>query len=217
MKIYKNDLYCPLCQTPGATPFHTDENRSYFQCSHCLLVFVPEQFWISPTEEKAVYDLHDNHADDPGYQQFLSRLSQPLTQRLMPLSKGLDFGCGPGPALPAMLKALGHEVECFDPYYCNQKEVFNTRYDFICATEVAEHLKEPGKEFSRLFKILKPNGWMGFMTKLVIDKNAFKNWHYIRDNTHICFYSKTTFEYMAARFKARLEIIGSDVILLNKN
>jgi hypothetical protein len=50
----------------------------------------------------------------------------------------------------------------------------------------------------------------------VIDRHAFSNWHYIRDMTHICFYSKSTFNYLAERFKAELSFVANDVILLRK-
>lgn len=54
------------------------------------------------------------------------------------------------------------------------------------------------------------------MTKMVIDRQAFRQWHYIRDMTHICFYSRGTFEYLAKRFHAQLEFVAKDVILFHK-
>jgi 2-polyprenyl-3-methyl-5-hydroxy-6-metoxy-1,4-benzoquinol methylase len=92
--------------------------------------------------------------------------------------------------------------------------VFYKKYDFICATEVVEHLRDPNKDFAALFKMLNPGGWLGIMTKLVIDKHAFSQWRYIRDMTHICFYSHSTFEYLAHRFNAKLNFAANDVILL---
>jgi hypothetical protein len=53
------------------------------------------------------------------------------------------------------------------------------------------------------------------MTKLVKDQPAFRQWHYIRDMTHIRFYRQRTFEYLAQRFSATLNIVAKDVILLN--
>ena len=72
------------------------------------------------------------------------------------------------------------------------------------------------KEFAALFAMLNTGGWLGIMTKLVIDKHAFSRWHYIRDMTHICFYSPITFEYLAQRFNAPCSFFSKDVILLNK-
>ncbi len=54
------------------------------------------------------------------------------------------------------------------------------------------------------------------MTKQVIDQQAFTTWHYIRDLTHICFYSQPTFEYIAHQFKVKLFFEGNNVILFKK-
>jgi hypothetical protein len=54
------------------------------------------------------------------------------------------------------------------------------------------------------------------MTKMVMDASAFSRWHYIRDMTHICFYSRSTFEYLARQFNADLNIVADDVILMKK-
>jgi hypothetical protein len=64
--------------------------------------------------------------------------------------------------------------------------------------------------------LLEPAGTLGLMTKLVIDQQRFAHWHYIRDPTHITFYSRATFQWLASSMDAELEIIGDDVILLGK-
>lgn len=207
---------CPLCNSEDSDSFFEDKKRIYLRCSHCHLVFVPERHWLNPEDEKATYDLHQNDAGDSGYRRFLSRLSTPLLERLDATRKGLDFGCGPGPTLSVMLEENGHQVDLYDPFYYNDPTVFGNTYDFICATEVVEHLRDPNKNFKTMFNMLNPGGWLGLMTKLVIDDRAFRQWHYIRDMTHICFYSQRTFEYLAQRFDADLHFIADDVILLNK-
>ncbi len=210
------DTSCPLCCSERISLFFTDKNRQYLSCARCQLVFVPERYWLNAKAEKAIYDLHENDAQDQGYRKFLSRLSSPLLERLTPAQKGLDFGCGPGPTLAKILIEQGHEVDLFDPFYFNNPGALTKIYDFICATEVVEHLHDPNKEFSTLFSLLKPGGWMGIMTKLVIDLQAFSNWHYIRDLTHISFFSRNTFEYLAESYSAELCFIDNDVILLRK-
>ena len=210
------DTICPLCRRKDLAPFFEDQKRVYLNCLYCELVFVPKTYWLSPEQEQAVYDLHLNDVQDPGYRRFLSRLSAPLLKNLRPNQKGLDFGCGPGPALAAMMEEAGHEMALFDPFYFNTPAVLLRQYDFIITTEVVEHLRDPHGAFDTLFTILKPGGWLGIMTKQVIDRDAFSRWHYIRDMTHICFYSPPTFEYLARRFNATLDFVGNDVILLNK-
>lgn len=205
-----------MCHHETFDLFFEDKDRRYISCGHCGLIFVPRDYWLGIAEEKAIYDLHENSPLDQGYRKFISRLTTPLLEKLEPQQKGLDFGSGPGPALPMLLEEHGHQVDRFDLHYQNDPAIFENQYDFICATEVVEHLQAPSTEFSRLFSTLKPGGWLGIMTKLVIDRQAFSNWHYIRDLTHICFYSRRTFEYLAQHFNAKLNLVANDVILLRK-
>lgn len=216
MTITHDASCCPLCGSEDQSLFFEDKQRTYLRCSHCQLVFVPRHFWLSTAAQKTTYDLHENDPQDKGYRQFLSRLSVPLLKRLNSKQKGLDFGCGPGPALSTLLAEHGHRVDLYDPFYYKNPMVFNQTYDFICATEVVEHLDDPDQTFTTLFEMLRPSGWLGIMTKLVIDDRLFGQWHYIRDLTHICFYSRFTFEYLARRYDAALEVVAKDVILLNK-
>lgn len=196
--------------------FFQDAQRPYYQCRHCTLVFVPPRFRLSSAAERRVYDLHQNDPFDAGYRRFLARLSTPLLQRLGKEQKGLDFGCGPASALAMVLKEAGHAMELYDPYYSPDTSVLQRRYDFICATEVVEHLHDPAREFERLFALLKPGGRLAIMTKLVIDKERFRTWHYIRDMTHVCFFSKQVFLYIGRRFHAHVEFVDKDVIFLRR-
>ncbi len=216
METECNQPRCPLCRSDDSDLFFEDKKRIYLRCYDCKLVFVPKRYWLSVEDERATYDLHENDTHDQGYRQFLSRLCSPLMEKLAPKQKGLDFGCGPGPTLSVLLEARGHHVDLYDPFYYNDPAIFCKQYDFICATEVVEHLHDPNNDFAALFQMLNRGGWLGVMTKLVIDKNAFSQWHYIRDMTHICFYSRSTFEYLAQRFQAELSFAAKDVILLNK-
>lgn len=211
-----NSLQCPLCGATNPTIFHQDTQRSYRQCQDCALVFVPEHERVSPSAEKAYYDLHENDPADPGYRRFLSRLVEPLLQRLAPGANGLDFGCGPGPALADMLSEAGMCMSLYDAFYTPNTAVLQRSYDFITCSEVLEHLHQPYLELQRLFAILKPGGWLGIMTKRVRNRAAFAHWHYIRDPTHVCFYSKTTLYWIAERWQVNLELPADDVTLFQK-
>ena len=206
---------CPLCLSEAIDPFFTDNIREYLHCENCELIFVPKKYWLSLAEEKGVYDLHENDPEDIGYRRFLSRLSTPLLDRIGECKNGLDFGCGPGPTLSVVLEEYGHQVALYDPIYYPASCVLQRKYDFICSTEVVEHLHKPKEIFALLFKMLKQNSSLAIMTKLMSNKAAFEKWHYIRDRTHVCFYSEATFAYIAKRFNAEYEIIGNDVILMN--
>jgi hypothetical protein len=210
------ETHCPLCQCADVADYFRDRRRPYLQCGQCSLVFVPQEFLLDRAAEKAEYDLHRNDVDDPRYRSFLSRLAHPLVQRLAPGASGLDFGCGPGPALAHMLREAGFDVAVYDSFYVPDESVLEQRYDFICATEVVEHLHRPGPELDRLWSQLRSWGWLGIMTKLVRDAEAFATWHYKNDPTHVCFFSAQTWRWWAQRQGATLSIIGADVILLGK-
>lgn len=210
------DQSCPLCALEHTEFYFEDKNRSYMQCPRCKLVFVPQQQLLDATSEKAHYDMHENDPQDQGYRDFLSRLATPLIKKLAPNSKGLDFGCGPGPTLSLILEEAGHNMSLYDIYYHPNTDVLKDPYDFMTSTEVIEHLYDPQTVWSQWLNLVKPDGWIGLMTKLVIDRNAFANWHYKNDPTHVCFYSKATFNYLAKRDHLDIEFIGNDVILLRK-
>lgn len=207
---------CPLCLFAHCTEFYQDKRRSYFRCRHCHLVFVPPQQHLQPEAEKAIYDLHQNNLNDPGYRRFLSRLVTPLTAKIPPNASGLDYGCGPGPLLAKMLQEQGHKVQVFDPYYADTPDTLQNRYDFVTCTEVVEHFRQPQREFQRLFALLKPTGILAIMTKLVLDADAFSRWHYKNDMTHVSFFSEASIAWLARHYHCDYEIIGKDVILMTR-
>lgn len=212
---------CPLCSPKHliSSPikyYFSDKKRHYWQCLNCQLVFVDKTEHLSRKEEKAEYDLHKNSLGDKGYLNFLNRLAEPLITNLPKNSQGLDFGCGPAPALAYLLQQKGHRVSLYDIYYYPEEKALDNSYDFICCTETVEHLSEPGKVIQKLWCQLLPGGTLAIMTKRIIDLHAFKNWHYKNDPTHISFFSLDTFYYIAAKLKAELTVIDKDIIFLKK-
>lgn len=210
------ETHCPLCAGSTISFYSSDRRRPYLNCGTCSLVFVPPEHYLSRDAERAEYALHQNGIADPGYRQFLSRLLEPLVARLPPGASGLDFGCGPGPALAHMLREAGFAVALYDSMFAPEKAVLDASYAFICATEVVEHLHHPGYELDRLWSLLQPGGWLGIMTKLVRDRDAFASWHYKNDPTHVCFFSVDTWQWWARQHSASLALIGADVILLQR-
>ena len=208
--------HCSLCASLEVSEYFKDLRRSYVQCSRCDLVFVPPQEYVTREAEKVEYDLHQNNIDDAGYRGFLSRLMQPLLERLSPGASGLDFGCGPGPALAHMLREAGFEMAVYDSFFACDDALLMVSYDFICATEVIEHLSQPWIELQRLWGLLKPGGYLGLMTKQTTTHAAFANWHYKNDPTHISFFANKTFDYLGQQWGSVPEFIGADVIIFRK-
>ena len=207
---------CPLCVEPTTAPYHRDRRRDYYQCATCKLVFVPPEQHLSATAEKAEYDKHQNSPHDTGYRRFLGRLFTPLLAKLEPNARGLDFGSGPGPTLSVMFAEQGHPMAIYDLFYAPDASVLTQIYDFITATEVVEHLAQPGKVLTQLAAQLAPGGYLGLMTKRVTSPEAFARWHYISDPTHISFFSEETFRWWAQKNSLVVEFPGPDTVILHK-
>lgn len=209
-------MECPLCVCSEQSAYYNDFKRSYLRCTQCQLVFVEPSQRLEPAAERAEYALHQNSPEDLGYRRFLSRLMDPLLPLLQPQSQGLDFGCGPGPTLSVMLEEHGHTVALYDVFFYPDRSVLDQAFDFITATEVVEHLHAPGAVLTDLFQRLKPGGLLGIMTKRVRSRDAFANWHYKNDPTHVCFFHEDSFTWLAQHLNATLNIIGDDVVILQR-
>ena len=212
---YMTTRHCPLCCSV-AKAYHQDRDRAYAQCLNCQLVFVHPEAFLSAQEEKSRYDLHQNSPSDTGYRTFLSRMCVPMMHRLPRGSCGLDFGCGPGPTLSVMFEESGYPMAIYDPFYAADESVLENDYDFVTATEVIEHVQRPKQSLKRMWRCVKAGGYLGIMTQLVIDQDAFAKWHYKDDETHICFYSQATFGWIARQWETEPVFVGHGVIIFQK-
>jgi SAM-dependent methyltransferase len=192
------------------------DDRTYRRCGACEATFLDPAQRLSPEDEHARYRRHRNDPADEGYRRFLSKLADPLLQRLPAPAKGLDYGCGPGPALACMLREAGHRVCLYDPYFFPDTGPLEDLYDFIACCEAAEHFHRPGEEFDRFDRMLRPGGWLAVMTRFQTDDDRFPSWHYRRDPTHVVFYRDATLRHIAGRFGWTCEIPVKDVALMQK-
>ena len=208
-------FHCSLC---GSEAHHycKDKSREYLQCSNCHLVFVQSKYCLSVKDEKIQYDFHENNPASSGYRNFLLRILIPMCEFLSTGSRGLDFGSGPGPTLSLMFEECGYPMKIYDPIYAVDESVLNIQYDFVTATEVVEHFQNPAQSLNKMWQCLKPDGYLGIMTKLVTNQAAFSNWHYKNDQTHICFFSNKTFDWLINNWNAKAVFRKKDVIILQK-
>jgi 2-polyprenyl-3-methyl-5-hydroxy-6-metoxy-1,4-benzoquinol methylase len=154
--------------------------------------------------------------DSYHYRKFLSRLAEPLKEVLQPGDRGLDFGCGQGPALAAMMNEAGFPTQVYDPIYFPDEAPLNACYDFITCTEVVEHLHEPRPAFEQLDTLLAPGGILAVMTRWLTEDASFANWRYRRDPTHVCFYRIETLEWLAEAFGWLLQFPARNVTFFRK-
>ncbi len=210
-------IACPLCEHIPPQRSITLAQGLYHLCGRCTLVWLDPGQRPSAAAERAHYGTHDNDPADAGYRRFLDRLATPLEAVLTPGSRGLDFGCGPGPALARMLEERGFRVSVHDPFFAPDRQVLDGRYDFITCTETAEHFHNPRREFGLLDDMLLPGGWLGVMTAFRPALTEFAGWHYIRDPTHVCFYSNGAMAWIAAHYGWSLYIPARNVCLFRKS
>lgn len=209
-------MKCNLCSGTIIRKYYLDGVQEYYQCSNCKWVFVPEHFQLSKYEEKRRYELHENDPNDPRYREFLSSLFNPLKSRLKVNSKGLDFGSGPGPTLSIMFEEIGFDMDIYDPYFAENIFVFSKKYDFITLTEVAEHLTNPHREFSRLISMLNESGFLGIMTNELDEKSDFGSWYYRKDPTHISFFSRDTYDWIAENWALKIVYKARNVVIFQR-
>ena len=206
---------CKVCDG-GNTGFllKDQQGRTYHRCNTCEATWLDPAHYLDHADEFSHYHTHHNDVDDPGYRKYLSRLVEPLLNRLAPSSHGLDYGCGPGPALAAMMREAGHHMSLYDPFFAPDETVLKGTYDFITCTETVEHFHHPSDEFKKLAGVLKQGGILAIMTVFQTDDARFEAWQYRADPTHVSFYRERTFTVIAQQLDFRCEIICKDVAFL---
>ena len=209
-------MICIICKNQKAAIFTNIKQKRYWKCSYCEAIFLDKEFYLSSNDEYKHYLTHNNDVNDPRYKQFLSNLMLPLIDRIKLKSIGLDYGCGPGPALSLMLREKGYQMFNYDPFFHPKKSNLLKKYDFISCSETVEHFHNPFYEFTRFNELLNVGGIIGIMTNFHSKENIFENWYYIKDPTHVVFYSKNTFLIIAKMFKWDCEFLNNNLVFFKK-
>ena len=209
-------MICIICKNQKAAIFTNIKLKRYWKCSYCEAIFLDKEFYLSSNNEYKHYLTHNNDVNDPRYKKFLSNLMLPLIDRIKLKSIGLDYGCGPGPALSLMLREKGYQMFNYDPFFHPKKSNLLKKYDFISCSETVEHFHNPFYEFTRFNELLNVGGIIGIMTNFHSKENIFENWYYIKDPTHVVFYTKNTFLIIAKMFKWDCEFLNNNLVFFKK-
>lgn len=210
---------CPLCNSKQFSHvyFQKQHSRDFYNCEICSLCFVDRRQLLTREVEKERYDLHQNDIRTPGYEKFLRRLIDPVTQKFKSDSKGLDFGQGPYPMLIEIFKEDGFEnIDGWDPIYHDDESVFENKYDFITMCEVFEHVYDLKLEMDRLYEIGKSGSWLVISTGIKSSDEALKTWHYLQDDTHINLVTKETINWISRKYNYDLIKVERDLIIFSK-
>jgi len=134
-----------------------------------------------------------------------------------PGAKVLDFGSGPEPVLREILTQQGYRADCYDPFFAPALPQCSP-YDLITCTEALEHVYKPWKTWQLMLSLLAPSGTIAVMTHFHPGAESIAKWWYIRDTTHVVFYSEKTFAWLAAEFGLAIEYSdGVKTIVLKVN
>lgn len=207
-------ILCPLCNA-NANYFYEDIQR-YFKCPCCYGIFTDKEQLPDSKNEKQRYEMHNDDSSDAGYRKFVSPIVKAIENDFTPSSKGLDFGAGTSAIVSVLLEEEGYIINNYDPYFHNNVDVLNKKYDYISSCEVIEHFYTPHKEFKLLKSMLKENAKLYIMTELYNEDINFSSWYYKQDSTHVFFYCKETFQWIKEAFNfSSLEISKRIVIFTN--
>lgn len=203
---------CILCGYPTRAITHPN-GCVYHLCPHCELITKDPTFY--PSEEEAIreYSLHENSSEDPRYVAYFSSFIEEAVLPFAPKGRAaLDFGSGPSPVLATLLEdSYGYHADCYDLFFSPEKVYTDKEYDLITCTEVIEHITDPASVFRLFASLLAPRGVISVMTLLHHnDDEQFLSWHYIREKSHISFYSLRTLTHLASL--SGLSLLYSDRI-----
>lgn len=205
---------CPLCfNSSSISPVKGPGKREFHCCDICKLIFTDISHLPAPEEEEKRYREHNNGIEYPGYVNFLLQAIEPAIPFLTKNMRGLDYGCGPMPTLSVLLEKRGYGCKYFDPFFF--PTLPGGPYDFVFATECFEHFFKPGKEIECIKSLLRPAGYLIVMTETWNSVEAFSDWYYAKDFTHVSFYHTDTFRFVSERYGfALLECSNPRIILM---
>lgn len=212
-------MQCKICASAKLSALD-DGKKIYRHCSDCNYIFLDSTYYLSTVEEKRRYSLHNNTIQNNGYVNMFERFFERVFPHIGDVKTILDFGCGPGPVMTELLKRRGYKVSLYDIYFHNKKENLNATYDLVISTEVFEHLSDPLNIFENIIRnCVKKSGYIALMTRMHPNNNQkFKNWYYKTDETHIGFFSKETFEFLAQKLNLKILFIDThDTVVFQKH
>jgi hypothetical protein len=206
-------MQCNLCFCESFET-RTIKKIIYHQCCQCHLIYKDKVHLIDTNLELTRYLEHNNKISDTGYQNYFIETIESNIKPFIDFNglNILDFGSGPNPVLQYVFKdKYDIEIKIYDKYFANDLDILNDKFDLITSIEVVEHIFEVAQLFNLFNQLLVEGGYLFIKTNFTITDfksnykiDEFSNWFYIRDITHVVFYSFKTFEYIANLFDYKI-------------
>ena len=204
-------MKCPICTSKTASFVDVKPRMVYHACPKCDYIFKSPEHHPDLFGQKERYDLHENDPDDPGYRAYFQRFLDFILPQVPVGGRALDFGSGASDLLASMLTEAGYTADRYDPIYYPDSAYASQNYALIVSTEVFEHLDDPLTTLSYLRDRLASGGHLALQTQFLPEtREAFLEWYYRLDPTHIGFFTPRTFAVMGERL--RLQVAGEDGI-----
>lgn len=204
-------MHCRICQHDTKRLEHPSNGQVFHECVNCQFIFKDPKFYLTSEKEFKQYEQHENSINDPRYVAFFEKF---LQSAVFPFvsdgKKALDFGSGPSPVLAQILERdYDFDVTIYDLFYEPDTDYKNQTYDLITTTEVMEHIPDPLETFKELKTLMKEDTILAVMTLFhPEDEEKLWGWHYIRDFTHISFFTPEAMQIVAD--KVGLELVYCD-------
>jgi len=190
-------MNCQICTKSTESFVHEKTDIIYYYCKACEYIFKSPEYHQDLTVQKERYNLHENDAEDEGYQAYFQRFLDFILPLVGKPKSALDFGCGMSSLLASLLEKESMRCDYYDPIYHPDSLSETKKYDLIVSTEVFEHLHQPREVFARLLERLEEGGYLALQTQFHPNEiQAFKKWYYHQDPTHVVFFTAQTFRVL---------------------
>ncbi len=209
---------CLICNNATNKLDDKQLNVTYSVCQDCGFIHKDKEYHVDKEEELNQYSLHNNSFESVGYVNIFVNLIKDYITPLNIMGNFLEYGSGPGPVLKELLVKDGYSVYDYDPFFNDNDEYLNYKYELVTCTEVVEHFFNPLLEFAHLSNLIEQGGYLVITTRLrTMDIPSFLDWWYRRDTTHVSFYTTKSLEIIATRFDLKIiKSNGINIIVFQK-
>lgn len=177
----------------------------YKICEFCNFLFAPDLCRWSANQFKAMIYNDSYVLYDPEYEQVRPAKCAEYIKSLYSkkdLGKHLDYGGGNG-KLSEILIDSGIDSTNYEPFSSSASSFPSSKFKFITAFEVFEHVPDPNKMMTNFAELLEPSGLIVFST--VLNDNNIKRghkldwWYAAPRNGHISLYSQKSLEILGSK------------------
>jgi len=181
---------CPLCGGAGFTPVRRAAAHTVVRCEGCQLHLLNPQ----PSDAELVEIYHPTYSffgAEPGAEACVGRVKQATADHYLDLLARagitggalLEVGCGDGDfLLQATRRNFSVEGIDYSPHSCRKAQAKvgaaarihcgeisvlagrSEAYDLCVACDVIEHVRQPAAFLDSLHRLLRPGGWVFFVT-----------------------------------------------------